>query len=169
MVSLWNARSYLKELKTNLNSSQRAPAFLLPRLTPLHYKFFAQSPPSARASAPSSYATHAAQGLQDSGHHSSHWPDSPAQRPDGATTLKWRLTTNRGWRPNVHLCSFADSRLKKKRKSHSLITKSMEDFVQSKNVHSENMQEYVHLRLIRVVLRQKPIQPCKAMTQLKTS
>lgn len=116
MVSLWNARSYLKELKTNLNSSQRAPAFLLPRLTPLHYKFFAQSPPSARASAPYSYATHAAQGLQDSGHHSSHWPDSPAQRPDGATTLKWRLTTNRGWRPNVHLCSFADSRLKKKKK-----------------------------------------------------
>ena len=45
----------------------------------------------------------------------------------------------------------------------------MEDFVQSKNIHSENMQEYVHLRLIRVVLRQKPIQPCKAMTQLKTS
>ena len=58
---------------------------------------------------------------------------------------------------------------KKKRKSHSLITKSMEDFVQSKNIHSENMQEYVHLRLIRVVLRQKPIQPCKDMTQLKTS
>ena len=111
MVSLWNARSYLKELKTNLKSSQSAPVFLLPRLTSLHYKFFAQSPPPAQASAPPPMPP-TPPGGSKGWHHSCHRPDSPAQRLDGATMLKWRLTTNTGWR---HLL-IVDSRSKQTKK-----------------------------------------------------
>ena len=138
MVSLWNARSYLKELKTNLKSSQSAPVFLLPRLTSLHYKFFAQSPPPAQASAPPPMPPTPPGGSKGS-HHSCHRPDSPAQRLDGATTLKWRLTTNTGWR---HLL-IVDSR-SKQRKSRSLITKSMEDFVRSKRP----LRKYARIRTL---------------------
>lgn len=136
MVRMWNARSYLKGLKTNLKSSQRAPVFLLPRLFP-SLQVLCPEPsicPSLSSILPCHHTT---QGLQDSWHHSCHWPESAAQRPDRATTLKWRLTTNTGW---IYIYSFVDSRSKKKkttnkqRKSRSLITKSMEDFVHSKHL-----------------------------------
>lgn len=157
MVSLWNARSYLKELKTNLKSSQSAPVFLLPRLTSLHYKFFAQSPPPAQASAPPPMPP-TPPGGSKGWHHSCHRPDSPAQRLDGATMLKWRLTTNTGWR---HLL-IVDSRSKQTKKIP--LSPNLWRILFIPNAHSENMQEYVHLRQICVVLRQKPIQPCKAIT-----
>ena len=110
MVRMWNARSYLKGLKTNLKSSQRAPVFLLPRLFP-SLRVLCPEPsicPSLSSILPCHHTT---QGLQDSWHHSCHWPESAAQRPDRATTLKWRLTTNTGW---IYIYSFVDSRSKKK-------------------------------------------------------
>lgn len=170
MVRMWNARSYLKGLKTNLKSSQRAPVFLLPRLFP-SLQVLCPEPsicPSLSSILPCHHTT---QGLQDSWHHSCHWPESAAQRPDRATTLKWRLTTNTGW---IYIYSFVDSRSKKKKQQTNkenpvLLSPNLWRILFIPNIYSENMQEYVHLWLIRFVLRQKPIQPCKAITQLKTS